>query len=95
MRDGVDPLIARQRALITSTQNRQLLPVGDVTTDEVRSLLDRAALAHWTDVPPAGIGTQRRATVDQWSASVLSLDDELVHGSFVRAPTAAMSETAH
>ncbi len=61
-----------------------------VTADEVRSLLTRAAQANWVEVPPAGVGQERRAAVDPWSASLLLLDDELVHASFVYSPSAAV-----
>ncbi len=64
------------------------------TADDVRSLLSRAAEAAWIDVPPAGAGQERRATLDHWSGSLLSLDGELIHASFVCTPTAAARQPA-
>jgi hypothetical protein len=65
-----------------------------VRSDDVRTLLAHAAQADWIEVPPAGIGQEHRATVDRWSASLLSLDGELVHASFVWSPSAAVCHPA-
>jgi hypothetical protein len=63
-----------------------------VTADHVRGLWSRAVQADWIEVAPVGIGEEYRATVDQWSASVLSLGGELVHASFVCSPSAAVHQ---